>query len=149
MSATYTPALLVQLEQLMREPQRVLLSPETTSLLGVRQFYSLVPGECLPNTTAGSGLTSMLPTSSNQRMLSSLPVGPSLVSFRCCGGEAFRNPVCNLWEHLLCDETRSRYHNDTLHAEADVRPSASTHGCALSPTPVLEQSFGLCPACNP
>ena len=44
MSATYTPALLEQLEALMTQPQRVLLSPDTTSLLGVRQFYSLVPG---------------------------------------------------------------------------------------------------------
>ncbi len=44
MSATYTPALLEQLEALMTQPQRVLLSPGTTSLLGVRQFYSLVPG---------------------------------------------------------------------------------------------------------
>ena len=44
MSATYTPALLEQLESLMTQPQRVLLSPDTTSLLGVRQFYSLVPG---------------------------------------------------------------------------------------------------------
>ena len=43
-SATYTPALLAQLEALMTQPQRVLLSPDTTSLLGVRQFYSLVPG---------------------------------------------------------------------------------------------------------
>ena len=43
-SATYTPALLQQLEALMTQPQRVLLSPDTTSLLGVRQFYSLVPG---------------------------------------------------------------------------------------------------------
>lgn len=47
LSATYTPALLSQLEELMREPRRVLLCPDTVSLLGVRQFYSLAPGEPL------------------------------------------------------------------------------------------------------
>ena len=47
LSATYTPALLSQLEELMRQPRRVLLCPDSVSLLGVRQFYSLAPGEAL------------------------------------------------------------------------------------------------------
>ncbi|GIL45498.1 hypothetical protein Vafri_2724 [Volvox africanus] len=44
-SATYTPELLADLEPLMRRPQRVMMCSETVSLLGVKQFYELVPAE--------------------------------------------------------------------------------------------------------
>ena len=44
-SATYTPELQQKIESLMHRPQRVLLASRTTSLLGVRQFYRLVPCE--------------------------------------------------------------------------------------------------------
>ena len=54
LSATFSPALLSQLEELMHEPRRVLLCPETVSLVGVRQFYSLAPGEPRLHTSAGT-----------------------------------------------------------------------------------------------
>lgn len=47
LSATYTPALLSQLEELMHCPRKVLLCPESSSLLGVRQFFCRAPGEPL------------------------------------------------------------------------------------------------------
>lgn len=43
-SATYTPELQRIIEGLMTNPQRVLLASDTVSLLGVRQYYKLVPG---------------------------------------------------------------------------------------------------------
>eukprot|EP00955_Chlamydomonas_euryale_P055772 356209-Chlamydomonas_euryale.AAC.2 len=42
-SATYSEALLADLEPLMKRPQRVMLCPESVSLAGVRQFYVEVP----------------------------------------------------------------------------------------------------------
>ncbi|KAK9828374.1 hypothetical protein WJX81_000707 [Elliptochloris bilobata] len=48
MSATFSASALAGVEQLMRRPQRVLLAPDHVSLLGVRQYYSVVP-------EAGSG----------------------------------------------------------------------------------------------
>ena len=61
-SATYTPDLQQKIESLMHRPQRVLLASETTSLLGVRQFYKLVPCECLL-----SSLLYPVPCSANGR----------------------------------------------------------------------------------
>ena len=48
LSATFTPALLSDLESLMDRPQRIMLCGDTVSLIGVHQFYSLLPGGCLP-----------------------------------------------------------------------------------------------------
>jgi hypothetical protein len=91
-SATYTPALLAQLEQLMREPQRVLLSPETTSLLGVRQFYSLVPG-ARPLRSFYSESTTTVVT---RRMLLSLPIGPVPTAHLCSDSQGCHANAC-LW----------------------------------------------------
>ncbi len=44
LSATFSAEALAGAEALMRRPQRVLLAPDSVSLLGVRQFYALVPG---------------------------------------------------------------------------------------------------------
>lgn len=71
LSATYTPALLTQLEELMHEPRQVLLCPETVSLLGVRQFYSRAPGEPSQMTCSTSILSPVCAvdcTKSNHRM---------------------------------------------------------------------------------
>ena len=45
MSATFSANALAGIERLMRRPQRIMLAPDHVSLLGVRQYYSLVPGE--------------------------------------------------------------------------------------------------------
>lgn len=50
-SATYTKELLNAVESFMACPQRVLLSLDTPSLLGVRQFYALVQGS-IPRQTS-------------------------------------------------------------------------------------------------
>ena len=47
MSATFSANALSGIERLMRRPQRIMLAPDHVSLLGVRQFYSLVPGTLL------------------------------------------------------------------------------------------------------
>lgn len=44
MSATFSAKALAGIERLMRRPQRIMLAPDRVSLLGVRQYYSLVPG---------------------------------------------------------------------------------------------------------
>ena len=44
MSATFSANSLAGIERLMRRPQRVMLAPDHVSLLGVVQYYSLVPG---------------------------------------------------------------------------------------------------------
>ena len=44
MSATFSASALAGIERLMRRPQRIMLAPDHVSLLGVRQYYSLVPG---------------------------------------------------------------------------------------------------------
>jgi len=50
LSATFSAEALAGVEALMRRPQRVMLAPDSVSLLGVRQFYALVPGArpCCP-----------------------------------------------------------------------------------------------------
>lgn len=74
MSATYTPALLDQLEALMTQPQRVLLSQDTTSLLGVRQFYSMVPGASSSWIHVGKGFVlQFLPHFMSQRRIADRP----------------------------------------------------------------------------
>ena len=47
MSATFSANALSGIERLMRRPQRIMLAPDHVSLLGVRQYYSLVPGTLL------------------------------------------------------------------------------------------------------
>lgn len=54
-SATYAPELQALLEGLMAAPQRVLLAPDTVSLLGVRQFHCVVPGAGPPSLLFGNG----------------------------------------------------------------------------------------------
>lgn len=67
-SATFTPAMLAALQPLQRSPQRVTISPETVSLLGVRQFYQLVssqpPAAAVPTS---SGLPSAGSAAAAQR----------------------------------------------------------------------------------
>lgn len=46
LSATYSPALLAELDGLMSEPHHVMLCPETVSLLGVKQFFVELSGCC-------------------------------------------------------------------------------------------------------
>lgn len=58
LSATFSAEALAGVEALMRRPQRVLLAPGSVSLLGVRQFYALVPGTrpaCCPAQLRGAG----------------------------------------------------------------------------------------------
>lgn len=44
LSATYSEALLAELEGLMTEPHHVMLCRDSVSLLGVKQFYQELPG---------------------------------------------------------------------------------------------------------
>ena len=46
-SATYSEAALQSLQALMPRAQRIVLTPDTTSLLGVEQFYVTVQGRPL------------------------------------------------------------------------------------------------------
>eukprot|EP00967_Tisochrysis_lutea_P052312 scaffold64803_cov17-Tisochrysis_lutea.AAC.1 len=57
LSATYTPALLEDLEPLMKRPQRVMLCEESVALRAVTQFYCLF-GAGAAGEGAGAGLES-------------------------------------------------------------------------------------------
>ncbi|KAF5829366.1 hypothetical protein DUNSADRAFT_16187 [Dunaliella salina] len=56
LSATYTPALLEDLEPLMKRPQRVMLCEESVALHAVSQFYCLFGAADAVGEQAGSGL---------------------------------------------------------------------------------------------
>jgi hypothetical protein len=76
LSATYTPPLLAEVESLMAHPQHVMLCTDTVSLLGVRQFYSLLPGWRAPTAALSSGAWKG-PTTKGRACFACLSVCPS------------------------------------------------------------------------